>query len=203
MPAINMGSSTSPPANPSTGKFVMMSPFSGPKGSPFDAKSYDPTTRLLVADPNNRSTGALSTGIGFGANHVFNPVAPFSIIAAGFYDSYTPGASSASGISTTDARFTCIGGGRNVITGGGATGLGISVPSPYAVQPLLGFGNGASRDAGAGPAFTGFATKTVTATAPTAVGAAIEAGFINRSDQTIATGYSAFGSSTAASAAVT
>jgi len=193
------------PANPTLGKFVMMSPFSGPKGSPFDKDQA-----------GNFSTGALSTGIGFGANKVTN-VSTGTVFAtpvqaiknAGFTDDYTPGVSLPAvtvafptGLAP-DARLTAIGGGRNVITGGGATGLGISTPSPYAVQPLLGWGNGASRDGGAGPAFTGFATKMVTAAGAVAIGAVIETGFTNRSDQVMVLNDSAFGSATAASAAIT
>jgi hypothetical protein len=67
---------------------------------------------------------------------------------------------------------------------------------------ILAFGNGASRDAGAGPAFTGFAMKTVTATATVANGAVVELGFTNRSGRSITNGQSVFGSDIAASAAV-
>jgi hypothetical protein len=66
---------------------------------------------------------------------------------------------------------------------------------------MAGFGNGGSRDAGAGPAFTGFGAKMVTATAIVANGAAIEAGYVNRSGVSMAIGQSAFGSSTTANAA--
>jgi hypothetical protein len=61
-------------------------------------------------------------------------------------------------------------------------------------------GNVGSRDAGAGPAYTGFSTKMVTATGAVANGAAVEAGFTNRSGVALVTGQSVFGSSTAASA---
>ena len=89
-----------------------------------------------------------------------------------------------------------IGGGRSVITNG------LSVANPYtAGVALCGAGNGGSRDGGAGPAFTGFPMKMVTATGSTAVGAAIEAGFINRSTRTMIATESAYGSSTAALAA--
>lgn len=188
MPARNMGSAISLPANPSTGKAVLMSPFSGPKGSPFDK---DQT--------GNASTGALCTGIGFGLNRVIGPTAPQSIKDGGFNDDYTPGVTLPNGTAATLATLTCIGGGKS-----GAAANGIAATAPYNVQPLLGFGEGGSRDAGAGPAiFTGFATKTVTATGAVATGAAIEAGFVNRTGVAMVSGQSAFGSNTAASAAVT
>jgi hypothetical protein len=215
MPALNMPTSATPvntPANPSVGKFCFMSPFSGPKGSPFDAKSYDPTSRLLVADPTNYSTGGLNTGIGFGTDPIINPTAPASIVAAGFTDDYQPGISSirVGGVTAEAVSIlTAIGGGRsNIVNGNGANGNGtpagtnVSSPVPYNGQPLLGFGNGGSRDAGAGPAFTGFGAKTVTAVGTVAVAAAIEAGWLNRCVRSVVIGESAFGSSTAASAAV-
>ena len=197
MPALNLGSPAVPASNPSTGVFVIMNPFSGPKGSPFDAKQIDPTSKLLVAAPNNFSTGALNTGIGFGSPPIIGPTAPASIKAAGFNDDYTPGVTLPGGTAATDARLTCIGGGKST-----ATVNGIAPTVPYKAQPLLGFGNGGSRDAGAGPAFTGFGIKTVTATATVANGAAVEAGFLNRSGVSITTGQSVFGSNPAASAAV-
>lgn len=197
MPALNLGSPAVPAANPSTGVFVIMNPFSGPKGSPFDAKQIDPTSRLLVAAPNNFSTGALNTGIGFGSPPIIGPTAPASIKAAGFNDDYTPGVTLPGGTAATDARLTCIGGGKST-----ATVNGVAPTVPYNAQPLLGFGTGGSRDAGAGPAFTGFSLKTVTATATVANGAAVETGFINRSGVSITNGQSVFGSNTAASAAV-
>jgi hypothetical protein len=221
MPALNMGSPASPAANPSTGQFILMSPFSGPKGSPFDAKYYHPTTFVLTADPNNFSTGGLSTGIGFGGNHIIGPTAPASIVAAGFTDDYQPGLSymtSATSLQTAStAILSCIGGGKSSIvsgtgpaTPGNPTGNGtptsekVSVPAPYVAQPLLGFGDGGARDAGAGPAFTGFGAKMVTATAATvAVGAAVETGWINRSDRIMVIAESVFGSAVAASPAVT
>lgn len=188
MPAINMAGPTVVPANPSAGKVVLMNPFSGPKGSP---KDKDQT--------GNYSTGALCTGIGYGCNHIIGPTAPQSIKDAGFDDDYTPGVTMPNGVSAaTDARLTCIGGGRS-----NAATNGIATTNPYNAQPLLAFGGGGSRDAGAGPAYTGFATKTVTATGAVADGAAIETGFVNRNNgAAMVSGQSAFGSSTAASAAV-
>lgn len=213
MPARNMAGPTTVPANPSAGKFVLMSPFSGPKGSPLDKDQS-----------GNNSTGALNTGIGFGATPVIaigpntNPAtAPQSIKDKGYTDDYQPGLSmpastSAVPVLATTAILTAIGGGKSVITPGpGNTGLGVSTVSPYAAQPILGFGEnvspftaaGTSRDAGAGPAFTGFPLKMVTATGAVADGAAIETGFLNRSGVAMIATQSAFGSSTTASPAVT
>lgn len=224
MPAINAPAAAqvvgpTPAGNPSNGKFVLMSPFSGPKGSPFDAMVYPPSVSASVpgakvADPTNFSTGGLNTGIGYGANPVIPQqvglTIPLSIRAASFDDDYTPGMTFPDGVTpATDSRFTAIGGGRNVIVNGtGANGNGypanekVSVPSMYNLQPLLGFGAGGSRDAGAGPAFTGFPIKMVTAVGAVADGAAIEAGFINRSGFAMVATQSAHGSSATASAAV-
>lgn len=212
MPARNMAGPTTVPANPSAGKFVMMSPFSGPKGSPFDKDQS-----------GNNSTGALNTGIGFGPQPLINVatgVVPATAAQAiknrGYTDDYTPGlsmpASTASvPVLATTAILTCIGGGKSTIVGGGNTGLGVSTVSPYVAQPLLGFGiglapftaAGTSRDAGAGPAFTGFPIKMVTATGAVANGAAIETGFVNQTGAAMVATDSAFGSSTTASPAVT
>lgn len=215
MPANNMGSPTPPAANPITGEFVLMSPFSGPKGSPFDAMSAAGTYTAngvmnKVAEPNNFSTGGLSTGIGFGVEKVIAPGIP-AINEASFTDDYTPGLTMPDGTTlATLAVLLAIGGGKNALVNGtGANGNGtppgtfISAPAPYVAQPLLGFGAGGARDAGAGPAFTGFAIKMVTAAAPVAVDAAIEAGWVNRSGVAMATGQSDFGVATAASPAVT
>lgn len=198
MPALNMGSPASPAANPSTGKAVMMSPFSGPKGSPFDAVAINPTTLVKAKDPNNFSVGALNTGIGMELSVLVGPTAPASIKAAGFNDDYTPGVTLPNGTAATTAILTTIGGGKST-----ANVAGIAPTVPYAAQPLLGFGNGGSRDAGAGPAFTGFGMKMVTAAGAVAAGAAIETGFLNRTGVALVTGQSAFGSSNTASPAVT
>lgn len=214
MPARNMAGPTVVPANPSAGKVVLMSPFSGPKGSPFDRDQA-----------GNASTGALSTGIGFGLNagpviNVSNGTAPAtaaqSLKDRGFTDDYTPGLSmpastSAVPVLATLAVLTAIGGGKSTIVGGGATGLGVSTVAPYVAQPLLAFGTnvapytaaGSSRDAGAGPAFTGFGIKAVTAAGAVADGAAIETGFVNRTGAAMIATQSAFGSNTTASPAVT
>lgn len=198
MPARNMAGPITTPANPSAGKPVLMNPFSGPSGSPFDANIINPTTGVKTKDATNLSTGALNTGIGFGQAVLVPPPAVPGIKNAGFNDDYTPGVTLPNGNAATDARLTAIGGGASQK----ATN-GIAATTPYAAQPLLGFGNGGSRDAGAGPAFTGFAVKMVTAAAGVAAGAVVEAGFTNRTGQAMTTGQSTFGSATAASPAVT
>jgi hypothetical protein len=187
MPAVNMAGPLVVPANPSAGAAVLMSPFSGPAGSPFDFDEID-----------GHSTGALNTGIGFGLNRQIGPPAPASIIAGGFNDNYTPGITLPNNSDATTSILTCIGGGRS-----GPALNGEAANTPYDAQPLLAFGNGGSRDAGAGPEFTGFAMKTVTATGTVANGATIEPGWLNRTGASIRAGRSAFGSSDAASPAVT
>lgn len=198
MPARNMAGPIVTPANPSAGKAVLMSPFSGPSGSPFDANLINPITGIKAKDPTNLSTGALNTGIGFGQIVIVPPPANPNIKNAGFNDDYTPGVTLPNNGVAPDARLTAIGGGASQK----ATN-GIAPTTPYAAQPLLGFGNGGSRDAGAGPVFTGFATKMVTAAGAVANGAVVETGFANRSGVGLTTGQSTFGSATAASPAVT
>lgn len=178
MPAMNMGGTVA--SNPSTGKPVIMDPFSGPKGSPLD---NDQT--------GNHSTGALNTGIGFGSGVVISAPADPNIKNAGYTDDYTPGVTKPGGGSASDSTLTTIGGGRSLATEGGET-----VNAPFNAQPLLGFGNGGNRDAGAGPEHTGFGQKMVTASGTVANGAVIETGFTNRSGQ------SSFGVNGTASAAV-
>ena len=63
MPATNMAGPLVVAANPTLGKFVMMSAFSGPKGSPLDAKRFNPTTLVKENDPTNYSTVAADTGL--------------------------------------------------------------------------------------------------------------------------------------------
>lgn len=187
MPARNMAGPITVPSNPNAGKFVMMSPFSGPSGSILDNDN-----------DGEASTGALNTGIGFGANSpIFPPPASTTIPAAGFNDDYTPGITMPDGEDADDARLTAIGGGYS-----DAAQDGEAVTDPYNAVPLLGFGAGTSRDAGSGPDFTGYAIKTVTASGTVANGSAIETGFINRTGVSLTTGQSAFGSATAASDAV-
>jgi hypothetical protein len=203
-------------ANPSAGVAVLMSPFSGPQGSAFSGRTitaWTGGTPTYTQDVTNMSTGGLNTGIGFGSPPIIGPTAPGSITAAGYNDDYTPGVdfynSSASKQTATTSILTAIGGGRsNIVNGTGPNGNGtppgtnVSSPVPYNAQPLLMAGNGGSRDAGAGPIFTGFGIKTVTATATVANGAVVEAGFTNRSGVSITNGQSVFGSYVAASQAV-
>jgi hypothetical protein len=210
MPGINMAGSTVVVANPSDGKAVTMSPFSGPKRSPFDAKVYPSTIKSpvlsdLVQDITNYSTGALSTGLGLTPSGRLNGI-PAPLYSAAVpasinnpLDDYQPGLTMPAGTAAPDARLLAIGGGKSSAN----TVAAPSVPVPYVAQPILNFGNGGSRDAGAGPTFTGFGMKVVTATATVANGAAIEAGFTNRQGVDITTGLSQFGSSAAASPAVT
>jgi len=230
MSAINMkkaGQSVANVDSAAAGAGVNYSPFSGPTNSPFDARTitgWPASTNTTAGVPtyaNNtadRSTGALSTGIGFGTTPIINPTAPASIKAAGFTDDYVPGQTLPAGtlIPTSPAAqtppylpgqngtdiggavLTCIGGGKST-----ANVDGIAPTVPYAAQPILNMGNGGSRDAGAGAVKTGFAEKMVTATATVAVGDPVETGFVNRSNRSVVAGESVFGSATAASPAVT
>lgn len=212
MPAINAGSSTTPDANPSTGAAVILSPFSGPTGSPFDAKVYadpDPadTSATPEVDPTNLSTGAMSTGIGFGSDVGKAEKVGMAVITPNFNDDYQPGISLPDGTSATTAILLAIGGGRSEPNDddGEIENDGAAIPDPYDVQPILSMGRGQARDSAtyvASPV-TGFGLKTVTATGTVADGAAIEAGWLNRTGASILTGMSEFGVSTTPSGAVT
>ena len=192
MPAALPGATTAENlANPSQGRPVLFDLMHGPKGSPLDR---DQASRC--------STGGLSTGIGFGPQVIFPLGGAASIKAAGFNDDYVPGLTKPDGTASPNSTIMYIGGGRSIVT------AGMPVPGVAGTQPFTAgwgigaAGNGASRDAGAGPAFTGFPIKTVTAAGAVATGAAVEAGFANRSGRALVTGESTFGSATAASAAV-
>jgi hypothetical protein len=213
MPAMN--GNAAPTANPSSGKQVLMSPFSGPSGSPLDAKVaayYDnlpggTAWSAPVEDTSNLSTGALSTGIGFGINDFdgFADNQPGRVMPdPNFNDDYTPGltAITAAGpVSATASVLTAIGGGK--CTAADVAYDGIATPVPYTAGfQLLAFGGGGSRDAGAGPVFTGFGLKSVTATGAVAVGAAVETGFVNRTSYALNAGKTVFGSATDASPAL-
>lgn len=180
--------------NPSQGGTVLYDPLSGPKGSPLDRDQA-----------GNCSTGALCTGIGFGARNIIGLTAPASITAAGFNDDYAPGSRGVTygAQNTVLSRFMYIGGGRMVTNPVAADKFSVPFsPSEYTAGILIGLaGNGGSRDAGAGPAFTPFAAKMVTAAAGVAIGGVIETGFVNRSPRALVTGESVFGSATAATAA--
>lgn len=226
MPANGMAQTAGAANGLSAGaKAVLMNPFSGPTGAPLGGRTltFSVTGQpQYVDDPTNTSVGALSTGIGFGMGtdtviNVFNgadPATPPGAISdKGFTDDYQPGLTLPNGNTIGNvapvspaqtpygAVLTAIGGGHS-----GPAANGIAPTLPYVAQPLLGFGNGGSRDAGAGPIFTGFGEKMVTATGAVAVGAAIEAGWVNRTRPVGGAGMvateSAFGSSTAASPAV-
>ena len=204
-------------ASPTPSASVIFDPLSGPKGSPLDVRtiaSYD-ANRMPVYTPagatQTPSTGAMSTGIGLGEADIIainastNPATnPQAIFRAGFNDNDIPGevpTYAAGGpppvvaSSAINSTRLYIGGGRSPATVNGA-----SVPNPYtAGVQVLGWGNGGSRDAGAGPAFQGFGMKMVTATGAVAIGAAVEAGWVNRAARVLVTGESVFGSAVAAS----
>lgn len=199
-------------ANPSAGQFVLLDPLSGPKGSPLDVRkiSLATNTPTYTNDAANQtpSTGALSTGIGIGTNRLI-PVG--GIFSSGYDDDFIPGQRQAyaapppkgnTSSNTVDSSKMYIGGGRMIVNPNAATQPGRRwTPSPYtAGVSILGAGNGGSRDAGAGPAFTGFEQKMVTAAGAVANGVAIEGTWINRSGLAMVLGQSAFGSSSAASA---
>lgn len=161
----------------------MFDPLSGPKASPFDKD----------VQGSNASTGALSTGIGFGSPPIIGLTAPASILAAGFSDSYIPGVTKPDNTSSSDSTLMYIGGGKSDANG---------APVPYVAGFAMGMaGQGGSRDGGTTP-FKAFSVKMVTATAATVInGADVETGFKNRSGVTIVIGQSVFGSSDAANAA--
>jgi hypothetical protein len=186
-------------ANPSQGRTITFDALSGPKGSPFDAKKPNYISGgAFVNDPDNVSTGALSSGIGYDKEVIKGIVAQ---IAPDFQDDLIVG-NRPSGVSGTPAIgvMRYIGGGRSTLSGN--PGNQVVATAPYtAGTNILGAGNGGSRDAGAGPAFTGFEIKMVTATGSTANAAVIETGWVNRSGVTLLTGQSTFGSAVAASAA--
>jgi len=198
MPAALPGSTAAQnAANPTLGLAVLYDLISGPKGSPLDRDVQVP----YLGSPGGvgfpasgqQSTGGLSTGIGFGSPPVIGLTAPASIQAAGFTDDYIPGVSKPDGTLSPNSTLMYIGGGRSNADG---------TPNPYTAGFGIGMaGQGGSRDGGAGPAFTGFTTKVVTAPAAVAIGAAVETGFVNRSGVALLTGQSVIGSSSAASAA--
>lgn len=183
--------------NPQDGNFVIFDGLSGPKGTPFDMDTVD-------GEPQQCSTGGLSTGIGYGSPPIIGLTAPASILAAGFTDDYIPGLSLPDGEDSDDSTIMYIGGGRSEMVppaGDDATDFSRaeSVADPYTAGfAICGAGNGGSRDSGAD---TGFPIKTVTATGAVANGAAVEAGYVNRSGVALVTGQSVFGSAVAAQAA--
>ena len=192
-------------ANPTQGRAVIFDPLSGPKRSPFGGAtlSWDANNHVVkTPDPTNLSSGALATGIGFGSPPVFGVPSPQSIINGGFTDDYTVGVTTPGGTASADARHVYIGGGRSDASAGKE---GIAATNPYtAGYAICMAGNGASRDGGAGPVFTGFPIKTVTApTDNIANGSTVETGWVNRSGQTLRTNQSVFGSGGTPNAAPT
>jgi hypothetical protein len=192
------------PVNPSVGQAVLMDALSGTKGSPLDKDNAAATITLPDATQitwqANCTTGGLSTGIGYGLNVVVAPGNLFNATTGapggGFTDNVGEGASGA------NSTAIYIGGGRSVTTGAGVNPAGVAGTNPYTAGFFpVAAGNGGSRDAGAGPAFTGFTHKMVTATAGVANGAVVETGFVNRSGVALLAGESTFGSSTTAQAA--
>jgi hypothetical protein len=201
MPASLPGSSlASNLGNPGDGLFVMFDALSGPKGSPFD-KDFDTGISGGPLPSGKCSTGAMQTGIGYNAQNVMLA----GQIAPSFTDDYIPGKSNPASTDTMDSTYVYLGGGRCDANAGGS-----AAPNPYAtgIAPLCGAGRGdglaagSSRDGGIGPAYTGFPVKTVTATGNVALGAAVEAGWLNRSYRAIVSGESVFGSSTTPNTAV-
>jgi hypothetical protein len=181
-------------ANPSAGQAIIFDALSGPKGSPFDKDAT-----------GNASTGAMCTGIGFGLN-AGNPyiaiasstspaTAAKAISDAGFTDDQGDGAGAA------NSNIIYIGGGRSVMVSQ-APPAGQAGCNPYTAGFVPGnAGNGGSRDAGAGPAFTSFTGKWVTAVGAVTNGSVVETGFVNRCGVTLAATQSVFGSASAAQAA--
>lgn len=210
MPASLPESSTAQnAANPSVGRFVIFDLLSGPKASPFDVRKITFSAGGLpsyASDAANQksSTGGLSTGIGFGTGDdvpsVIGLTAPASIKKAGFNDDYTPGLTKPDGTASANSTLMYIGGGKSGPISTATKGIPFPTTPYVAGFGIGGAGNGGSRDAGAGPAFTGFTLKMVTAAAGVANGAAVEAGWLNRSNIALLAGQSVFGSNAAASA---
>ena len=183
-------------ANPTQGPFILYDLLSGPKASPFDRDVQVPYNGSPggagYPASGNFSTGGLSNGIGFGSPPIIGLTAPASIVAAGFTDDYTPGVTLPGGTASPNSTIMYIGGGKSDANG---------LPVPYTAGfGIGGAGQGGSRDGGAGPAFTGFLTKMVTAAAGVAVGGVVETGYANRSGVALLTGQSVFGSAAAQSA---
>jgi hypothetical protein len=202
-------------ANPSKGNTTVFDLLSGPKGSLFDndkdfanatgATGYFPTSTGAVANANS-STGALSTGIGFGSPPILNAGQIANGAGNNYDDDYTVGVSSPDpAVPFTTSIGMYIGGGKCTANVGG-----LAPPVPYTAGfGIGGAGNGGlataggSRDAGAGPVFSGFKVKSVTAAGAVANGAVVETGWVNRSGAALVTGDSVFGLSSTASGAVT
>ena len=188
-------------AGPTQGPLVVFDGLSGPKNSPLDARTitgWTATGPTYANDPNNISTGALATGIGFGSPPIFGTAAVNGRFAGGnFGDDYKVGLSAIGTLNAsnvvpavtpdaTDSRYVYIGGGRTNIVANVPT----NVPYTAGFQPCAG-GNTFGRDQGAGAAKTGFPMKSVTGAA--IAGAVIETGFSNASGVALVAGQSTFG----------
>ena len=203
MPALNAGSPNPPAANPSTGVAILMSSFSGPKGSPFDKDNT-----------GNFTTGALNTGIGAGiGNGLFLNYPPSSAVAGYQLGVTKPDLTD---MAATDPGTGAPWGSTLVAIGGGRTNVaastGVTSTVPYGTGfAIVAFGNGGSRDATAGPAFQGFGLRySSPQTATVATGGAFLGAITNLVNRTgvaiVATAplpLSAFGSMTTASGAIT
>lgn len=188
MPAINMGGDASA-ANPSTGKPVIMSPFSGPEGAMLDNDQ-----------PGNKSTGAINTGIGFGPGVIVSAPANPNVKNAGFSASYVPGKTLPDGTDAEDATLLAIGGGRS---GAASAGEAATVPLQTIddeAPALFVFGNGATRDGAADG--EGRDMSMVTAAGTVANGSAISAPYLNRAGKSVTVGQSSFGVNSAGGGAV-
>lgn len=175
-------------ANPTLGAAIIFDLVSGPKGSPLDK---DMT--------GNASTGALSTGIGYGPNtQLFGW--QWSDPGA-FKLGYQPGVSSPDNTISAYSTIMYIGGGRCTANVGGMAPV-----YPYVAGFGIGAaGNGAARDAGAGPAYTGHIMQAAQAASSAANGAKIVTGppaFDNRSGVTMPAGAAQFAVGESATAAV-
>jgi hypothetical protein len=96
-----------------------------------------------------------------------------------------------------------IGGGRTILNPIVADRPSIPFsPNPYVTGvAICAAGNGGSRDAGAGPAFTGFPVRLLAPTGTVLNGSPVVAGFVNRSNVSITNGQAVFTSETTALAA--
>jgi hypothetical protein len=158
-------------ANPTQGRAVLYDPLSGVKGAPLDKDSE-----------GNTSTGALSTGIGFGTNEAIRITSKTrpatvdrAIRDAGFTDDYAPGAGA-------DSTIMYIGGGRSNANVGGR-----GEPNPYTNGFQIGSaGDGVDRDAH-------HVLRMVTAVTEVAIGETVEGDYQNRSPEPLAVGDSVFG----------
>lgn len=194
-------------ANPAAGRPITYDLLSGPKNSPLDARKFDYSTGtplgwnaatklpIVLNDPTNASTGALSTGIGFGPNVVFGAAVGGKFGDGNFTDDYIPGADKPDATAVGNSTAMYIGGGKSNSTG---------APVPY----TAGFGIGAAgntlgRDAGAGPAFTGNPMNVVTTTGSAANAAAMvgaDSAYKNYSGVTLAANQSTIGVGAASAA---